>query len=329
MSTPLTDADLRRLKRGSAQQIANEPRILALLADVVDRYPQGKIHWLSDSRDELLGDWLAGRLMRQGRLQAMIDKASSANSLRALAAADFQQHAIEQRRRELPTRLFRRLNALLRANPGRFKIMLAAGKPGPTYWTLTDRPANAIFSERDRELRGHVFAVALDTLEEEADADNQTQFISAAELNRYAFEMLDGTARGLTLDQLVLGLVQAYGLQIRHEELPDEDRLDDAPDASERSGVPTHDDPPASPEAGDVDVARAVIAALTPRQIKVLRGLFDERRPSEIAAALECSPATISAEKDAIAAVITAYAALDEQVPLLNAIRNLLYGTST
>ena len=327
MSVPLTDEGLRQLKRWSAQRIANDPRVLALLADLVNGYPQTKIHWLTDSRDHLLGDWLARRLLRQGRLSAMIDKASSVRSLCALAAADFQQYAVEQRRRELPTRLFKRLDALLRDDPERFKIMLAAGKPGPTYWTLVDRPASTIFSERDHELRGHVFAVGLNTLDEGPDADTQTQFVSAAELRRYAFEMLERTARGLTLDQLVLGLVQAYGLRIEHDELPDEDLLGDAPNASERSRIPTHD-PPALPETSHIEAARLFVAALTARQINVLRGLLEEQSQREIARTLSCSPATISNEKDAIAAALTACAASDDQVPVLNATANLLYGTS-
>jgi hypothetical protein len=139
--------------------------------------------------------------------------------------------------------------------------------------------------------------------------------------------MLERTARGLTLDQLVLGLVQAYGLRIQHEELPDENLLGDAPNASERSRVPTYD-PPAPPETNYIEAARLFIAALTPRQIHVLRGLLEEQSQREIATALICSPATISSEKDAIAAALAACAAPDEQVPVLNATANLLYGTS-
>jgi len=103
-------------------------------------YPHARIHWLTESREAILNDWHSKRLLKAGRLAAMIDKASSVGALRKLAASDLQQYANDQRRGELPTRLFKRLDKLLRADPNRFTTMLASAERGSTYWTLT-RPA--------------------------------------------------------------------------------------------------------------------------------------------------------------------------------------------
>ena len=329
MTGALTNQDLRRLRRCGGSAACNDPKILALLSDIVERYPEAKIHWLlRDGRQEILAGWLERRLIAGGRLTAMIDKAWSVRALRAIAAQDLQQYADEQRRGELPTRLFKRLDKLLRADPERFRVMMLSDKPGSTYWTLASRPASAVFSEREQELRAHVFGLALNPLTEAPDAGKQTQFLSAAELDRYAFGMLERTARGLSLDQLLLGLVQAFALKPSFQELPQEDQLDDPPFQAERQGIETHD-PPGLPDTNaTLPAARALIESLTARQIEVLRRIHtgaDNQRA--IAAQLGCSPATISAEKSAIARALSACAAPTEQVEVLAITIKLLDGT--
>lgn len=329
MTGGLTDEDLRRLRRIGGVAACHEPQVLALLTDIVERYPEAKIHWLlPDGRQEILAGWLERRLIAGGRLAAMIDKASSVRALRAIAAQDLQQYADEQRRGELPTRLFKRLDKLLRADPERFQVMMLSDKPGSTYWTLASRPASAIFSERERELRAHVFGLALNTLTEAPDAEKQTQFLTSGELDRYAFGMLEHTARGLSLDQLVLGLVQAFALKPSFQELPQEDLLDDHPFQSERQGIET-DGPPELPDAdATVPAARALIDSLTARQIELLKRLHAGRdNQTEIAVELDCSQATISAEKSAIATALSACAAPAEQIEVIATTIKLLDGT--
>jgi hypothetical protein len=329
MTDALTDDDLRWLRRSGGAAACNDRKILALLGQVVERCPGEKIHWLlGDGRDEILAGWLERRLIANGRLAAMIDKANGVRALRALAAKDLQQYADEQRRSELPTRLFKRLDKLLRTNPQRFQVMIPSDKPGSTYWTLASRPASAIFSERERELRAHVFGLALNTLTETPSAGKQTQFLSAAELERYAVGMLEGTARGLSLDQLVLGLVQAFGLKPSFQELPEEGLLDDHPFEGERQGIETHD-PPGLPDSdATLPTARALIDSLTTRQIEILRCIHAEPdKQREAAAQLGCSPATISAEKNAIGIALNACAAPDEQVEVLATTIEHLNGT--
>jgi len=326
MTEPLTDAALRRLKRSGGRQAATDPSVLALLATVANGYPHARIHWLTESREAILNDWHSKRLLKAGRLAAMIDKASSVGALRKLAASDLQQYANDQRRGELPTRLFKRLDKLLRADPNRFTTMLASAERGSTYWTLTSRPATAIFSERDPELKAHVFAVSLKTLDEDPDAGKQSQFIAAGELERYAFEMLDRSARALTLDQLVRGLVVTYGLDPAFEQPPDENDLGGGFYGSERAGVPTLD-PPDVPRDDRSAAAQRLIASLTARQLEVLKKFLEGiTNQSEIAAALGCSAATISSETGTLRAVISALAPPEEQPEVLHATANLLYG---
>jgi DNA-binding CsgD family transcriptional regulator len=329
MTSALTDDDLRRLRRSGGAAACNDQKILTMLREIVERCPDEKIHWLlGDGRDEILAGWLERRLIAPGRLAAMIDKANGVRALRALAAKDLQQYADEQRRSELPRRLFRRVDKLLRANPQRFQVMILSDKPGSTYWTLAGRPASAIFSEREQELRAHVFGLALNTLTETPGAGKQTQFLSAAELERYAFGMLERTARGLSLDQLLLGLVQTFGLKPSFQELPEEDLLNDHPFESERQGIETHDPPEFPGNDATLPAARALIDSLTARQTDVLRCIYAEPdNQREIATQLGCSQATISTEKNAIGIALNACAAPDEQVEVLATTIRHLNGT--
>jgi len=314
MSTPLTEQDLRRLKSVDAGKAVQNPGVHALLTGVVSSYPQAKIHWLKDSREDILAGWLEKRLLR-GRLQAMVDKARTVRALTNLAEKDLQQYANEQRRGELPTRLFKRLDTLLRDDPERFSTVMPSANPGSTYWTLASRRASAVFSERDRDLISHVFAVGLNILEESPDAQKQTQFLSNSELNRYAYEMLERSARGLSLDQLVRGLVLAYHLEPQLEELPDADMLEQELGHRADAGVETAgvaDPPDPNTEAA----ARTFVEGLTPRQAALLRGILEHGQQA-LAKELGCSTATLSAEKDAMAQAISVLVTEEERTQLI------------
>jgi DNA-binding CsgD family transcriptional regulator len=323
MTQPLTDDALRRLKRTGGPRAAADPSVIALCAEVVERYPQAKMHWLTDSRDAIFNDWYTTRL-HGGRLAAMVDKAHSVAALRSLARSDLQQYAAGQRRKQLPARLFQRLNDLLRADAGRFTVMVAATAPGSTCWTLTTRPATAAFSERDAELKAHVWAVGLTPLEEDPDAAKQTQFIGADELARYAYEMLDRSARGLTLDQLVRGLVLTYGLDPTFEELPDERTLADTFYTAERAGVPIAG-PPRLPAEDRTADAQRLIERLSERQLDVLKKLLEGYESyQEIATALGCSKTTVSNAIVTLRAVISDLATPEQQPEILAATATLL-----
>jgi len=245
MTEPLTDERLKELQGLGGPRAASDPAVLALLTDVVERYPRAKIHWLTDTPEAIRNDWYAKRL-HGGRLAGMIDQAASVAHLRRLAAGDLYQYAVDQHRPELSARLFERLDAVLRSDPDRFMVMVPASDRGATWWTLTARPAQAMFSDRDPELKSLVWAVGLKTLEEKPEAKKQTRFIAPDELERYVYEMLERSARRLTLDQLARGLVVTYALDPSLEELPDEATLADRNYAAERAGVPMSD-PPALP----------------------------------------------------------------------------------
>jgi hypothetical protein len=293
----------------------------ALLAGVVSKHPRAKIHWLPDDGEEVLAGWCAARLA-SGRLASLIDKATSVRALRSMLAHDLQQYANDVRRRELPTKLFKRMQEILSSDPERFQPVLAMSSPGATCWTLSARPAAAIFSGDDAELIAHVFAIGLKPLEEDPLAKKQSQFLLAAELERYVGEMLERTARGVSLDQLTLGLVLAYGLEPTSTELPDESTLGDDPRASEPSGIRRIDGPtlPDEQEA----LAQQLLDALTDRQTEVLNDLHLGIRQSETAERLGCSAATISKERDAIAAVMMKWPEREEQLRVLRQTIDLL-----
>jgi DNA-binding CsgD family transcriptional regulator len=325
MTESLTDQHLRRLQSSGGPRAARDPAVLALVAEVVSGYPRAKIHWLMDTPEAITNDWYEQRLSRH-RLAGMIDRAGSVSNLRGLLAKDLYQYAVDQLRPELTWRLFERLDELLRGDPDRFMMLIPAPDPGATCWTLAARPATAMFSDRDPELKSLVWAVGLKTLEEKPDAKKQTQFIVADELARYAYEMLDRSGRGLTLDQLLRGLVVTYGLTPNVEELPDESMLAGRHYAAERAGIPMSDAPPL-PTDDCAPAARYLMDAFTERQLEIFKchvqGYTKQR---EIAELLGYSEPTISAEMTTIRNVISQFGTREELLDILAAATKLLYG---
>jgi hypothetical protein len=316
VSKPLDDEALLRLKRIGGAHACEDRRILSLLRELAITHPREKIHWLGTDTEEILGGWVAQRLA-SGRLANLIDKAASVRGLRSMLTKDLQAYANEVRRRELPTKLFKRLKKLLEDNPERFTPVLASAKPGSTYWTLTELPARAVFSGDDAELVAHVFAVALVILEQDPEAKKETQFLSPRELNRYATQMLKRTARGVSPDQLVRGLDRAYGLTPTFTELPREDLLEDDSEQGETQPIQLLA-APAPFDDQHTSEGHSFLEALTPRQLEVLKDLPPASvKQTETAARLGCSPATISSEIDAIAAALTKWPERDEQIDVL------------
>lgn len=315
MTDQLTDDRLRQLKRAGGQLASSDPRVLSLLQSVVNSYAWKEIYWLTDPREDVYHDWYANRL-HGGRLAAMIDKAKSISALRRIAADDLKQYAVGVLRAELPTRLFTRLNKLLQEHPDRFAVMLGSQRPGATYWTLTQRPAPAVFSDRDEQLISLVWGIGLDTIEEKADAAKQTQFIAASELERYAYEMLESSARGLSLDQLVRGLVLVYHLTPDQVELPDENAPDDTGSGSAAVAAPTTPGP-SLPLDDRAETAQQFLDRLTDRQIRVLRYLAREYIQREIAKELGCSESVVDADIRAIRAALAAVGPPEEYTATL------------
>ncbi|HUA73284.1 MAG TPA: hypothetical protein VL988_00840 [Solirubrobacteraceae bacterium] len=332
MSAALTDRDLRRLKLAGAEGACGDPSVLALLADVIARHPRHKIHWLPDDTDEVLAGWIAARLFH-GRLAELIDRSSSIKGLRADLVRDLQQYANDERAGELPTRLFKRLEALLPGDPARYTIMIPSTSPGSTYWTLTLRPAVAIFSPREKELRAHVHALNLKILPQKPMAKKQTQFLTPRELDRYAHGMLERTARGLSLDQLVLGLTEAFALKPTSEPLPEEDLLGRHPFEAERHGIATADPPglPDDPAAGSA--AQALLDMLTDRQRDVLAALpalgGKELTQRALAERLGCSPPSIDNDRHAIASALASCAEPEQEIQVLRKALDLIDGSTT
>lgn len=325
MTESLTDDRLNQLQCLGGPRAALDPAVLTLLTVVVSSYPRAKIHWLTDTSEAIGNDWYVQRL-GCGRLARMIDQAGSVADLRSLLASDLYQYAVDQLRPELSWRLFERLDELLRSDPDRFMVLIAASAHGATCWTLTARPATAMFSDRDHDLKSLVWAVGLKTLDEKPDAKKQTQFIVADELDRYVYEMLDRSGRGLTLDQLLRGLVVTYGLDPSVEELPDESMLADRHYAAERAGVPMSD-PSAVPTDDFAPAARELVERLTERQLEILKrhaeGYTSQR---EVADLLGCSVATVSAEMATIRTVISGLGTREALPGILAATMTLLYG---
>jgi DNA-binding CsgD family transcriptional regulator len=332
MSAPLTDRDLCRLKLAGTERACENPSVLALLAHVIARHPRRKIHWLPADSEEVLAGWIAARLLH-GRLAELIDRSSSIKGLCAGLVDDLQQYANDERAGELPTRLYKRLQALLPGDPARYTIMIASTSPGSTYWTLTERPAVAIFSPRANELRAHVYALDLKTLPQKPMARKQTQFLTPQELDRYAYGMLERTARGLSLDQLVLGLTDAFALKPTSEPLPEEDLFGERPFEAERHGIATADPPGLPADPATTPAAQALLATLTDRQRDVLTALpalaDGELTQRALAERLGCSPGSIDSDRGAIASALAGCAEPEQQIEVLRQALDLIDGRTT
>ncbi len=299
----LTTEGIARIKREGLTSARDNPDLLELLRRVaVDKHAHVPHEEGADTED-LIGDWLAHRLIKEGKLRMIVDRSSTPGDLRKLARKDIDQYWADCRRRELRPRLFKRIDQLLRGDPATFTIRADAARAGAVYWTLTARPASALFSERDSELYSHVAALNLTTLEESPDAQKQTQFLSAGELRRYVTGMLDGCGRALSVDQLAHALEVYYHLEPVRGELPDENALPERDRDTYTATVATPENHcPPGPEASTK--ASALLQTLTARQRTIIEKLLEEHAPSEISNELGVSQSTVSAEMRSIAETV-------------------------
>jgi hypothetical protein len=299
----LTADAIRRIKRKKFSSAQDDRDLHELLHRVAADKHKHVPHEEGAEAEDLLEDWLADRLLREGKLRMILDRSTTPGELRGLAREDIDQYWAGRRRRELVPRLFKRIDRLLKGDPNTFTVLADAARPGAVCWTLAGRPANALFSERDHELYSHVAALNLKTLEESPHANKQTQFLDATELRRYVTGMLDGCGRALSLDQLTRGLQIYYHLEPRSEELPDENALPGRDRDTYIASVATREDH--DPPGADASAkATALLETLTSRQRTILEKLLEDGQQSEIAAELGVSQGTVSAEKDLIAEVV-------------------------
>ena len=239
----LTADAFKRLKREGWGRAREDPELLKLLREVAAAKHARIPHEDGDDPDDLLGGWMSERLIKEGRLRTILDKAQTVEQLRGLAVKELDQYWAGVRRRDLLPRLRMRIEQLLNGESDVFEVRMAAARPGETCWTLTERPANALFSERDSELFAHVSALNLKTIEERAEAGKQSQFLTAAELRRYVIGMLERTGRALSLDQLTRGLQVYYRLEATIEELPDENALQGRESETYLEHASVHEEP--------------------------------------------------------------------------------------
>jgi DNA-binding CsgD family transcriptional regulator len=317
----LTAEAIKRIKHERFSRAQDDRDLQELLRRVAAEKHEHVPHEEGAEAEDLLGDWLADRLLGEGKLRMILDRSTTPGELRALARNDIDQYWAGRRRRELLPRLFKRIDRLLRGDPSTFTVLLDAARPGAVCWTLTGQPAKALFSERDYELYSHVSGLNLKTLEESPNANKQTQFLSAAELRRYVIGMLDGCGRALSVDQLARSLQIYYHLESGNEELPDENALPDSDRDTYIANVATHEDH--DPPGADASAkANALLETLTLRQRTILEKLLEGVQQREIAAELGVSQGTVSAEKDSIAG------AIQQQCPERDNQREMLAATA-
>lgn len=321
----MTDEIYRRLRRHALTRGDIDANLLALLRQVVDRViqfrgfppqysPTGQ--WDADAGDEILADWLETRLIRRGQLAAILHAAATAGSFMRVGEEDLRRHLINRLERSQAANLYGRVRGLLEADGAPYVVMHPAARPQDTAWGPASEPVRRPWTGSDDDLVAHAWSLgAFDTIPYRDDARKLSPLLGRDELKRFVDGMMTATRCALTPSDLCRALVRRFNLE----------PADIEPVGEEAEQIP-------SPvlvidQAVDGELARAALFELRDRQVEVLREWLSNQTVRDIAKELRVSVGTVSAEQQAISAVLSRLADPDGdgQARLLNALRDALF----
>lgn len=310
---------LRRQLRGGEQPPDWVVAELRRVADALVRYgrlpasmsPYGS--WDEEATEELMQGWMEGKLLR-GDLRALADRARTPVAFRRLAERSLRHWLLNQRERSQAQNLFGRMARLLEQDQTTFKVTQAAERKQDTWWTLANKPEAEPFAGPDRELLSAAWSLGEFVLVRfSSEQTKLSPLLSGPDLRRFVVGMLDATGRALTLNLLQRALRDRFDLG--DVQLGD---LEAAGELASPEGV--------AEDAVLREAAGAVIGELDARQTAVLLGLQSEQTSAALAAELNCSPATITNDKAAIAKLVARYSENDsERDQLLKKVADVLY----
>jgi hypothetical protein len=311
--------ELRRLVRSGdlPDDLLSELRAvvhrLARLRLLPPRFaPYGQ--WNDEAATEVFSAWYADRLLGQGQLQALLDRARTPGAFRRLAERSLRQHLLAAQDRSQTYNLYKRLVALLDESE-RFVIVTDTHHP-PHRWYALAGAGTEPWSGSDRALAAKAWALGdFTVIRYRARAAKLSPVLAADELERFAVGLFERLDAALTPALVMRALALRFGLAD-----VDVDALtDDRPDL----------EPAVAAQQDELflrDTARQVLAELSARQAAVLRGTVAEQPVATMASELGCAAGTIVNEQRRIGELVTRFSADDdERGQLLNIVADLLY----
>lgn len=288
------------------QSLVRNGRLPALFS------PSGS--WDHAAEEDVLQGWLEKRLHGKGQLRNLLDRAPTLAAFRRLAERNLRQYLSGERERSESQNLYHRVAALLREDTETFRRFREARRAQDEWWGLAQWESPGEFSGDTRTLLSAAWALGdFVVVRYRAEAKKLSPVLAADELKRFVQGLLEALERLLTLGFMMEALRERFGL-----DQPEPLALE-----TDWAAAPERTDAPILLEEG----ALALIYELTARQAAVLLATVqDEETGEQMAARLECSPATVINEQRQIGRIAARFATTDEErAELLQKAADLLY----
>ena len=319
--TPQRLAELRREVRAgtlprdlvdSLQAVARRLVRLRLLPPAFAPYGS----WDAEAADEIFQSWYERRLLVQGHLQLLLDRAQSPAAFERLAERSLRQHLARERDRSQARNLYARLLKMLEERDA-FTLTRDATRPQDRWWAPAGS-AGEPWTGDDQQLVSHAWALGdFTVIRYRAHSRKHSPLLDAEELERFVRGLMEHSISALTPTLIMRALEARFAL------------TPEAPASLEARSEQGIDAPGAESPAGDVqlrDTARALLAELSSRQAEVLARTVADEPVETIAAALRCSAGTVVNERRRIGIAVTRFSADEnERVAVLNATADLVY----
>jgi hypothetical protein len=243
--------------------------------------------WSEEAIEEAFANFTADRLLGRGQLLAMLQRAPALAVFKRMVETSLRQDLIDRLERSQSANLYARVNQLL-AEGERYS---STGSGPGRLWQPRGLKV-APFAGDDRALAALAWSLGeFAVIRFKPDAKKLSPLLDSDELTRF----LDGLLSAHAMDIATV----CRALKLRFS-------LDDPVQAEPLAEDITADAIGADPQQLVIqrEMATAVLAELTERQVQILLGDDQGERTREIALRLECSTGTISHERGRIAEVL-------------------------
>lgn len=230
----MTNAEYREIRRRYREADALDPRLAAELRQIASRlvrygglpsaYAPYRV-WDEEAEEEVFLSWYAGRLAKEGQLQALLDRAATIEGFRGLGERSLRQHVLNQRERSQVQNLYARTAQLLREDDD-FVEFVPAARPQDVWWGLAAWSAPAQFTGRENDLFAAAWSLGdFEIIRYKADAKKLAPVLAAPELKRFVAGLLGAVAALLTLSLFARVFEQRFDLgAMQLDSLDEEDR---------------------------------------------------------------------------------------------------------
>jgi hypothetical protein len=270
--------------------------------------------WNDEAVDELFQGWYTERLLGQGHLQLLLDRARAPGGLRRLAERSLRHHLISTKDRGQAHNLYRRVIAMLTESTA-FRLVQDAQRPQDRWFALVNAPADVgLWTGDERLLIANAWALGdFTVIRYKAAANKLSPVLELGELERFTRGLIERAGAALTPGLIMRALAARFDLGevelVPHEE-------------ESSAAAPTR---PPDDEVLLRDLARAIVGELSVRQFEILRRTETET-VAEMAAAAGCSVGTVVNEQRRVAELLARLTENDdERDRVLNMIVDLAY----